>query len=472
MRHSLLPALLSSLALLAACSQEVATGADAGSEATDAADEPGLDASAQAPRDAGVSKPDAAVTPPDASGPQQVITVSCVGPILPVRANTRVDVNCTVDNGGKAVSASTLTVSPSAGTVLQKGSGDLQMAFSLSTGSYQHPVDFADTTYTLTYEVHDAAEANKFGKATAAVTVLGNYWMGDLFEAGSSGVIAYASDGTPIGGAIGPTAVSGVYDLRTLPDGNVVVAARGQKAIKVFTRKGALVPRTFPDTDPFTSQGLWTTTYTDAGPHQMTVAGDDLWVAGAREGSVWGLAVFNWKTGAFQKFVPSPLNSSGGDFQFTSIVARPDGTILASSSERRAICLFDAATYAAKGATPCAAVGDEWCGGWSSFVVLASGAVVGSQGGISNNAGCPFSFIGPNLEITGSKKSPEAITVFGMVESGAEIAGIAASEITTEGFFIRVDPATLATQSADWRVIKTVAGSGLLKPSGLLRLTP
>jgi hypothetical protein len=58
-------------------------------------------------------------------------------------------------------------------------------------------MDFADTTYSLTYEVHDAADADKFGKATVEVTVLGNYWVGDLAENGSLGVVAFASDGNP-----------------------------------------------------------------------------------------------------------------------------------------------------------------------------------------------------------------------------------------------------------------------------------
>lgn len=467
MRLLLLPALLSTLALLA-CSQEVPNApADAGSE-PDAAEEPGRDAAALAPDAAAAGAPDASAVPPDASAPVESIKVACTGPAAPVRANTRVDVNCTVDNGGRAVSAPALSASPSTGVVLQKGTNELQMAFSLSTGSYQHPVDFVDTTYTLTYEVHDAADSTRFGKATAKVTVLGNYWVGDLSDYGA-GIVAYASDGSAVGGAIGPTAVTGVYDLKLLPDGNVAVSSLTKRTVKAFTRKGVALSRTFPETDPFTGQAVWNATYTDQGPHQMAVVGEELWVAGAKEGPDFGLAVYNWKTGAFQKFVKNPASYS---FQFTSIVARADGTVLAGSDERRTLCIFDAATYSPKGATPCANVGDEFCGGWSSLVALSNGTVVGAQAGISANAGCPISFIGANLEITGTKKPTDAIGVYGMVDSGAEIAAVALSEITTEGFFISVNPTTLATASGDWRLLKTVGGSSFLKPSGLLRLTP
>jgi hypothetical protein len=126
MRPSLLPAILSSLALFA-CSQEVPLGgADAASEPPDAAAAPGLDASE--PDDAASTQPDADSAPPDASGPQQVIAVHCAGPASPVRANTRVDIDCTVDTRRPPVSAPALSASPSAGVVLQQGSSSLQMA--------------------------------------------------------------------------------------------------------------------------------------------------------------------------------------------------------------------------------------------------------------------------------------------------------------------------------------------------------
>ncbi|MGC4114957.1 MAG: hypothetical protein QM765_10185 [Myxococcales bacterium] len=283
-------------------------------------------------------------------------------------------------------------------------------------------------------------------------------------------MLAFASDGTAVGGAIGPTAVTGVYDLKLLPDGNVVVSSVQKRSVSAFTRKGAPVAQTFTDTDPFTSQKLWPSGFSDDGPSQMAVAGDDLWVAGAKEGSTPGLAVYNWKTGAFQKFVPHPGTSP---FLFTSIVARPDGSLLASSDESHTICVFDAATYAPKGSNPCAAVGNiASCGGWSSFLALANGTVVGTQRGTGGVIGCPFSFIGTNLEISGSKSPSDAVAVFGMVEGGAEIAAVALSEITNESFLLRIDGATLATQSSDWKLLKNVTGSSMIRTSGVLRLTP
>jgi hypothetical protein len=227
----------------------------------------------------------------------------------------------------------------------------------------------------------------------------------------------------------------------------VAVTSQGQKKVKVFTRKGALVERTFPETDSFTGRG-----HLERDLQRRRAAPDGRRRRGALGGrSQGGIELrpgrLQWRTGPFQKFIPNPASSS---FQFTMHRRPPgrDGPRLLRRAQDH--LRLRRRHLRPPRPTPCASVGDEWCGGWSSFLALADGTVVGAQRGSSGNGGCPLSFVGANLEISGSTKPDAPIGLYGMVESGADIAGLARSEVVFEGFLVRADRTTLATPSAGW----------------------
>jgi len=426
----------------------------------------GLDA-ATAGLDAGTAGLDATV--------QEVIKVTCTGPANAIPVNTRVDITCVVDNSGRATATPILRADPAPGAVFTRGSTDTQLNFALSTSApgYMHPLDFADSEVKLSYEVHDAANGALFGRATVTVSVLGNYWVGDSNSSGMdpNGVLVYTSNGAPLGQAVSGTQIKGVYDIRNLPDGTLAVSSLGTKSIRVFDRKGNPKATTFPDTDPFNGAKIWESTsgFEAAGPRQMAVAGDQLWVAGAKE-TDWGLAVFNWKTGAFLRFVATPVATNA--FPFTSLIRRNDGVLLAGSMERKPICAFDEKTYAPLGSTPCVTLGDTFCDGWSSFALLSTGEVAAVEKGYQSNKGCPIIVLGPTMNLLRSKALPEGAEVYGMVESGAELVGLTWSQYTTgQNWFLRANPLTLDSTFADWWTVKAPAGLMLLAPRGLARLT-
>jgi hypothetical protein len=327
---------------------------------------PGLDAGG--PFDTGLSPQ------PDAGGAAGAIKVTCAGPSAAVRLNSPTEVSCSIDNGGKPTSAPMFKAEPADGVVMRDQRGG-KVSFSLSTGTagYQHPVGFVDTTYRVTLEVKDAADPSQLGRGSATVTVLGNYWVGDGSSSGQ-GIYAVGSDGSFVGQPVGPAGITGVFDLQSLPGGDVAATSDSLKTLRVFDRNGKPQPIAFEETD-LNGAKLWDaapgSSYGSA-PRQMALSSTgELWVTGAAVNRVFGTAVFNPMSGRFLRFVPT--QDTGQSSPFEAIARREDGTMLLGYSTTKKIHLFDEKTYASKGFPY---VDPGVFGSYRTFVPLPGGDVV------------------------------------------------------------------------------------------------
>lgn len=444
---------------------------------------PGPDAG-NPPPDAGTATHDDAGggAEPDAGGPAgpdagpRVIPVTCAGPTAPVTVNTQITVDCTSDAQGATLSVPTLKATPSDGVVLANATQPGRFYFALSTGAagYTHPKTYQDTSYTVAFEVHDVDHPDDVGKATIPFTVLGNYWIGDANSNGA-GVFLFGSDGKYLGPAASKDDVTGVTDLRLLPNGDIAVSSNETKTLKVFSRQGVARPVVFAAVDGANGdKPIWEsggTGFTQAGPCQMAVASSgDLWVAGAAEvptGSTvatYGLAVFETATGALKKFVPHP-EAATDNFKFTSLARRTDGKIAASSDQRRRLCLFDELTYASEG---CFTAGDTWSGTFKTLYAWDDGALlVGPKE--STDAGLLL------LNATlGTLQTSEKIgypDVTGLVRSGDSVLALGVHGYTCCDPQIAFwDATTFKAKGANWHL--KVPGTDFYNPAGIVRLVP
>lgn len=409
----------------------------------------------------------------DGGGGMGTIKVDCSAPTDAVTVNYQVTINCVIDSQGASLSTPLLSVSPSDGVEMVNGTKAGVVHFALSTGKtgYSHPKTFQDTTYTVTVEVRNAANSSEFGKGTAKVTVLGNYWIGDSSSTGQ-GIHIFRSDGQYLAQAVGPAGIVGVTDLRMMPSGDIAVSSQSGKVIKIFDRKGTKRPVTFADTDKFAGGvTIWESGgagVSQAGPGQMAYASTgELWVAGAFEKLVqntYGLAVFNPSTGDLVKFVPHPEVSTD-NFKFSSLTRRSDGKILASSDQRRRICIFDEETYASEG---CFTAGDTWSGYFKTLMALDDGQVlVGPME--STDAG--LLFLGPTLTTDAVTEKISRPDVTGLVRSGGEILALGVhGNSCCDPQLARFDAKTLKLLDPVWH-LDTVSGDSFYNTSGIVRLT-
>ena len=391
------------------------------------------------------------------------IAVTCQGPQDAVPVNTPVEITCTVASGGRSLTAPVLSADPAAGVVLTEGVQSGSFIFALTTGSagYYHPLSFADSAIRVSFEVRDASDASQFGRASLDIEVLGNYWIGDSSSNGQ-GVFVVASDGTYLGQAIGPLGIQGISDMQHLPGGDIIISSHSLKTIRVFNRQGVQQqPFAFDDTDPYTSENIWQAQYASPNPQQMALSSrGELWVAGAIEKEVWGLAVFNPRTGKLLRFVPHQLEHN--DFKLTSLTRRSDGMMMASSNDRRSICLYDESSYEARG---CPAVDhDYFTGYFASFLPLPDATVIV---GTKSNSDAGLLRLNPTLGVL--QYSPETIyytDLRNLVLSGRTIVALDNSGYTVGDVKLsRFDAQTLQKIEPSWRMNKT------MNPAGLLRMT-
>lgn len=402
-------------------------------------------------------------------GSTGTIAVSCTqaSPLGAVPVNTLVTIQCDIDSGGKSIGEPRLSASPPDGVELGNGAQPGVVNFSLSTGKagYLHPKTFQDTTYRVTVEVRNSANAAEFGRGTVDVTVLGNYWVGDPASNGL-GVLIFKSDGKYLSQAIGPAGITGVTDLYMMPSGDVAVSAREKKLIKIFDRTGVVRPITFSDTDKFAgSVKIWEPSggYSSAGPERMALSSTgELWVAGAVEGTTWGLVVFNPVNGEVLRFLPNP--ETNNTFKFTSIARRTDGKILASSDQRRTVCIFDERTYASEG---CFVVGDSFTGYLKVLYPMPNAQVLA---GIKESTDAGLMLLGPTLatDLTSTKIYMPDVT--GLVKSGNEVLAMGVFGNSCCNPQIARFDATTLTLKGTWDL--DVAGSSFYNCSGLVRLAP
>ncbi len=392
-----------------------------------------------------------------------VIAVDCSGPTQAVAVNTPVEITCSVASGGRSLGAPVVSAEPAGGVVLTEGVQSGVFIFSLSTGApgYYHPLSFADSTVRVTYEVRDSADASQFGRGSVDIEVLGNYWLGDSSPNGQ-GIFAFASDGTYLGQPVGPLGIQGVADLQQLPGGDIIVSSHSLKTIRIFNRQGVQQqPFAFDDTDPYTSKTLWEARYASPTPQQMALSSrGELWVAGANEDEVWGIAVFNPRTGKLLRFVPHQLTADS--FKFTSICRRADGMIMASANNRRAICLYDENTYEPRG---CAAIEHGYfTASFASFLPLPDSTVIV---GTYSTSRAGLIRLSPTLGVLQeSATTSEHTDIRAMVSTGNVIVALDNSGPTVGNVRLsRFDLTSLEEIGGSRRVDKTY------NPAGLLRLT-
>lgn len=162
--------------------------------------------------------------------------VSCAAdqPVAPVSAP--VTVRCSASPGAEGPA---WTVSPAAGTLTPGAGGSATFTFPVASAT----PSFGDTLFQV-----KAAYRNAAGEAsgTAAVTVLGNTWI-----AGGGGILAVASDGTPLGslplqGTAGP-----ILALAARADGAILVAQSPASGppVRAHDRTGAALG-SFAAADP------------------------------------------------------------------------------------------------------------------------------------------------------------------------------------------------------------------------------
>jgi len=451
------------------CVCEVPQDPDAGTE-LDGGKEP--DAGEPATSDAG-TKPDAALPDGPDAGPR-VIPVACTPPAAPVRVNTQITIECTVDAAGATLSAPKLSATPSDGVVLANATQPGKFYFALSTGTpgYSHPKAYQDTQYTLTYEVHDVARPDDVGKATVPITVLGNYWIGDANPSGG-GVYLFGSDGKYLGPAAATEDITGVSSLLMLPNGDIAVSSDANKVLKVFSRQGVARPITFATTDALNGdKPIWESGgsgFTEAGPNQMAVSVEgELWVAGAFESltvPTYGLAVFDLANGALIKFVPHP-EAATDNFKFTSLARRGDGKMAASSDQRRRICLFDELTYESSG---CLTVGEAFSGTFKTLLSWDDGRLLV---GIKESTDAGLLLLGAGL---GTELVSEKIyypDVSGLVRSGDEVLALGVHGYSCgDPQIARFDATTLKLNGENWH-LKVAGGGSFHNPAGIVRLVP
>ncbi|MGI5862531.1 MAG: hypothetical protein ACOX6T_10815 [Myxococcales bacterium] len=392
------------------------------------------------------------------------IAVNCTGPTQAVPVNTPIEITCTVSSGGRSLGAPVITAEPAGGVVLNEGVQSGVFVFSLNTGApgYYHPLSFADTTVRVTYEVRDSADPSQFGRDSVDIEVLGNYWLGDS-GANGQGIFALASDGTYLGQAVGPLGIQGVSDIQLLPGGDIIVSSHSLKTIRIFNRQGVQQqPFAFDSVDPYTNKTIWEAQYASPNPQQMALSSrGELWVAGAYEDEVWGIAVFNPRTGKLLRFVPHQLPSYNA-FKFTSICRRSDGLIMASANDWRTICMYDENTYEPRG---CPAVEHSYfTAHFASFLPLPDATVIV---GTFSTSGSGLIRLSPTLGVL--QESPEIseyTDIRAMVLSGNEIVALDNSGSTVGNVRLsRFDLTTLEALGSSRRVDKTY------NPAGLVRLT-
>ncbi len=412
----------------------------------------------------------------DGGGGEGIYKVECAAPAVAVPVNTEVIIDCTIDAQGASLDSPLLSVSPNDGVEIQNGSKAGIVKFAVSTGKvgYVHPKTYQDTTYTVTVEVHNALKPSEFGRGTAKVTVLGNYWIGDASSSGK-GIHIFRSDGKYLAQAVGQAGITGVSDLLMMPNGDIAASSASGKVIKIFDRQGTPRPIEFADTDRFAGGiAIWESGgagFASAGPRQMAyspVTGE-LWVAGAFEALVqntYGLAVFNPTTGELSKFVPHPEVATD-NFVFTSIARRSDGKILASSSQRRRVCIFDEATYEADGCFSAGASFTEF----KVLMPLENGQVmVGIKGSSTNGDG--LLVLGPTLttdRVSGLLYDPD---VTGLVRSGGEILALGVHGYQCcDPQLARFDAETLELLEPVWHLDTLDSGDSFYNAAGIVRLT-
>ncbi|MGC4116765.1 MAG: hypothetical protein QM765_19840 [Myxococcales bacterium] len=407
----------------------------------------------------------------DAGEDDGIYKVECTGPSEPVPVNTQVTISCIIDSMGASLAAPLLSVSPADGVEMANGTQPGVVYFALSTGKtgYSHPKTFQDTTYTLTVEVHNAANEAEFGKGRAKITVLGNYWIGDSSTNGQ-GIHIFRSDGKYLAQAVGPAGITGVTSLMMMPSGDIAVSSFSSRVIKIFDRKGVQRPVTFADRDRFAGDiTLWEgeASFTNAGPGQMAYSSTgELWVAGALEKKVqnqWGIAVFNPSSGELIKFVPHPEVATD-HFRLSSLARRTDGKIVASSDQRRRVCIFDEMTYASEG---CFTAGDTWSGTFKTLMAMEQGQVLV---GVKESTDAGLLLLGPTLttDLVGEEVSYPDIT--GLVRSGGEILALG-----NFGYSC-CDPQLARFSASDLKLIDiwhldTASGTDFYNTAGIVRLT-
>ncbi|MGC4120141.1 MAG: hypothetical protein QM765_37275 [Myxococcales bacterium] len=441
------------------CECQLPPGRDAGAlDASQASD-------AAVPTDAGA--PDAGGSDVDA-GPR-TIPVTCTGPSAPVTVNTQITLECTIDAAGATLSTPKLTATPADGVVLANATQAGKFYFALSTGlsGYSFPKTYQDTRYTITFEVHDVARPGDVGQDSVTIDVLGNYWVGDKATNGG-GVYLFGSDGVYLGPAAAKEDITGVSDLRLLPNGDIAVSSEANKLIKVFSRQGVARPVTFATEDA--GKPLWdsgASGFTQPGPNQMAVSVDgELWVAGAFQSltvPTYGLAVFDPLTGQLIKFVPHPEVATD-HFKFTSLARRTDGKIVASSDQRRRICLFDELTYASAG---CFSVSSDF----STFKTLLPWDDGQLLVGIKSNSDAGLLLLGSSLSTNLVGEAVYYPDISGLVRSGAEVLALGNFGYSCcDPQIAHFDAATLQLKGENWHL--KVEGENFDSASGIVRLVP
>lgn len=309
-------------------------------------------------------------TGPDAGPPNQTpdagrpdtgpntggITVTCTGPAAPVTVNQPVDVTCTIDAAGRSVRAPVWSVAPTDGTVLTDvGGGAAKFSLSTNLTGYRHPSGFTDTAFTVTAKVADATDPNIVATGSATVIVLGNLWAGDNNPT-TGGIVAFASDGTCLGYAIGPASIKNVASLAVLQNGDILVTSRdGSGVIKVFDLQGAERPIAFAMQDAnfnslFGGRLDPAASWSDLRyPRQMALSStNEIFVTGGGVSGKPGIAVYNPQTGALKQFIPTPVSQTSYIRVFDAIARREDGAIVAATTTEESLYLFDERTYQPK----------------------------------------------------------------------------------------------------------------------------
>jgi len=409
----------------------------------------------------------------DGGGSSSGIVVSCDPVPAAVPVNSQVRINCVIDSSGKSIGPPELSATPADGVELANGTQYGQVLFSLSTGKvgYTHPNNFQDTAITVTVRVRNTAKPTEFGVGTVTVTVLGNYWIGDSNSPSGKGIFVYASDGTYLSDIVGPLGIQGVSDLRMLPSGDIVVSSQTTKVIKVFNRQGVQQPPAkFEDLDRWNGNAkIWDESVglSGAGPRQMALSSTgELWVTGAQENKVWGLAVFNPGTGALVKFVPTTeVNNS---YQFTSIARRSDGKMVVGANSRRTLCLYDEKDYSPTG---CVLVDNNGWSSYSSLLALPDARILCGVKGNSTN-GDPLYLLNPTMGVaqTGESKVyyPEMTA---LAVHGAEFLALGAYGNTVGDIQVkRFDSKTLKELIPSWKI--GPQGYYMHSAAGLVRLAP
>lgn len=409
----------------------------------------------------------------DGGGGNGIYTVECTGPAEAVPVNTQVTIDCVIDSKGASLSTPLLSVSPSDGIEMANDSKKPGVVyFALSTGKtgYSHPKTFQDTTYTLTVEVHNAANAAEFGRGTAKITVLGNYWIGDASSSGQ-GIHVFRSDGKYLAQAVGPAGVTGVKDLMLMPNGDIAVTSSSLKTVKIFDRQGKPRPVTFATTDKFAGDiTLWegaVGTY-DVGPARMALSSvGELWVGGAFENLVqktYGIAVFNPTTGDLVKFLPHPENNYPDSL--VVLARRSDGKMLASTKNRR-VCIFDEKSYASDGCFPS---GNSFTDYNVMMPLENEQVMVGVKGDSTNGDG--LLVLGATLtsdQVSDTLYNPD---VTGLVRSGAEILALGVhGNQCCDPQLARFDAKTLKLLDPIWHLRTASSSDSFYNTSGIVRLT-